>query len=209
MTTVMETAVTTQVYRVYIKATPQAVWDAITNPEWTERYGFGGRVEYELHPGGSYRVPTTEAMKKAGAHMGISVPEVMVDGEVIEADPPRKLALTWRMVMDPESMAERYADLFTEHLRVRYFPEEYLADVDDAFYSAQYLRAWTFEVQLREYLKREFDEEWFHAPRAGRFLRDLWRDGQKYTADELVKFMGYDELDPSLMLAEIEEALAR
>jgi len=44
---------------------------------------------------------------------------------------------------------------------------------------------------------------------AGRFLRDLWRDGQKYTADELVKFMGYVELDPSLMLAEIVEALAR
>ncbi len=28
-------AVTTQVYRVYIKATPQAIWDAITKPEWT------------------------------------------------------------------------------------------------------------------------------------------------------------------------------
>ena len=30
-----ETNVTTQVYRVYIKATPQAIWDAITRPEWT------------------------------------------------------------------------------------------------------------------------------------------------------------------------------
>lgn len=39
------TAVTTQVYRVYIKATARAVWNAITRPEWTEKYGFGGRVE--------------------------------------------------------------------------------------------------------------------------------------------------------------------
>ena len=35
MTTSTGTAVTTQVYRVYIKATPQAIWDAITKPEWT------------------------------------------------------------------------------------------------------------------------------------------------------------------------------
>ena len=42
MTTTTETAVTTRVFRVYIKATPQAIWDAITKPEWTERYGYGG-----------------------------------------------------------------------------------------------------------------------------------------------------------------------
>ena len=54
MTTTTETSVTTQVYRVYIKATPEAIWDAITKPEWTERYGYGGRVEYDLRPGGAY-----------------------------------------------------------------------------------------------------------------------------------------------------------
>jgi hypothetical protein len=32
-------SVTTQVYRVFIKATPRAIWDAITTPEWTQRYG--------------------------------------------------------------------------------------------------------------------------------------------------------------------------
>ncbi|HTE86603.1 MAG TPA: hypothetical protein VK821_17925 [Dehalococcoidia bacterium] len=41
-TTAPATSVTMQVYRVYIKATPQAIWDAITRPEWTERYGFWG-----------------------------------------------------------------------------------------------------------------------------------------------------------------------
>ena len=42
MTTMTETNVATQVYRVYIKATPEAIWDAITKPEWTQRYGYGG-----------------------------------------------------------------------------------------------------------------------------------------------------------------------
>ena len=46
---------TTQVYRVYIRTTPQAIWDAITKPEWSQRYGYGGSVDYDLRPGGAYR----------------------------------------------------------------------------------------------------------------------------------------------------------
>jgi hypothetical protein len=37
-----------------IKASAQAIWDAITKPEWTERYAYGGRVQYELKGGGHY-----------------------------------------------------------------------------------------------------------------------------------------------------------
>ena len=37
---------TTQVYEVYIKASPHAIWDAITSPEWTVKYGYQGAVEY-------------------------------------------------------------------------------------------------------------------------------------------------------------------
>ncbi len=48
-------SIDTQVYSVYIKAEPQAIWDAITQPEWTERFGYGGRSEYDLRPGGAVR----------------------------------------------------------------------------------------------------------------------------------------------------------
>src|SRR5712691_1540837 len=106
MTTTTETGLTTQVYRVYIKATPEAIWEAITKPEWTEKYGYGGRGEYDLRPGGAYRAFASEAMKKGGAEMGFPTPDVIVDGEVIEADPPRKLVQTWRMNMDQEMAAE-------------------------------------------------------------------------------------------------------
>jgi uncharacterized protein YndB with AHSA1/START domain len=108
MTTMTETNVTTQVYRVYIKATPQAIWDAITKPEWTERFGYGGRVEYELRPGGAYRAYTSEAMRAHGA------PELAIDGEVIEADPPRKLVQTWRMLMDDDMAAAGFTRLTYE-----------------------------------------------------------------------------------------------
>jgi uncharacterized protein YndB with AHSA1/START domain len=101
MTTMEQTAVTTQVYRVYIKATPQAIWDAITKPEWTQRYGYGGRAEYELKPGGKYRVVAPPEMQAMG------MPETLLDGEVIEADPPRKLVQTWHALWDEGVAAER------------------------------------------------------------------------------------------------------
>jgi uncharacterized protein YndB with AHSA1/START domain len=93
---------TTQVYRVYIKATPQAIWDSITKPEWTERYGYGGRGEFDLRPGGAYTGYSSEGMRSAGA------PDVAVDGEVLEVDPPRKLVQTFRMVMDPVMAAQGF-----------------------------------------------------------------------------------------------------
>ena len=107
-TTTADTTVTTQVHRVYIKATPEAIWDAITKPEWTERYGYGGRGEFDLRPGGTYRGYTTDAMRSMGA------PDVAVEGEVIETDPPRRLVLSWHFVMDPELAAERVTRLTYE-----------------------------------------------------------------------------------------------
>jgi uncharacterized protein YndB with AHSA1/START domain len=101
--------ITTQVYRVYIKATPQAIWDAITKPEWAAKYGYGGRAEYDLKPGAPYRILTTEEMRTHGAG------DVAVDGEVVESDPPRKLVLTWRMCMgSPEMKAEGFTNLTYE-----------------------------------------------------------------------------------------------
>ncbi len=88
--TTQETSAPVQIQRVYIKAPAQAVWDAITKPEWTERYGYGGRVEYDLRPGGAFRHMASQEMVAAG------MPEVVVDGEVLEADPPRRLVQTWR-----------------------------------------------------------------------------------------------------------------
>lgn len=106
--TTIQTAPTTQVYRVYIKADPQAIWDAITQPQWTERYGYGGEAQFDMRPGGSFRHLTTAGMRAMGAG------DVAVDGEVIECDPPRKLVQTWRMVMNPETAAEGFTRLTYE-----------------------------------------------------------------------------------------------
>jgi uncharacterized protein YndB with AHSA1/START domain len=108
------TAVTTQVYRVYIKATPEAIWQAITDPEWTNRYGYTGYAHYDLRPGGRYEVVANEEFKAAAAAGGFPCPDVVVDGEVIEVDPPRKLVTTWRLLMDPACIDEGFTRITHE-----------------------------------------------------------------------------------------------
>jgi uncharacterized protein YndB with AHSA1/START domain len=104
-------ALTTQVYRVWIKASPEKIWAAITDPEWNSRYAYAAPSHYELRKGGSYRALATQEMKDYGAANGFEVPDVIVDGEVLEAEPPRRLVQTWRMLMDPTTASEPYTTL--------------------------------------------------------------------------------------------------
>jgi uncharacterized protein YndB with AHSA1/START domain len=109
MNAAADTAVTTQVYRVYIRATPQAIWDAITDPAWNRRFGYPGTLEYDLRPGGSFRAVAPPEMVQAGM-----MPEHVADGEVVEADPPRRLVQTWRFLIDPDLVAEGFTRLTWE-----------------------------------------------------------------------------------------------
>ena len=98
MSTMIET--TTRVYEIYIKAPPERIWEAITSPEWTRRYGYGGDVHIELRPGGTYKHIAGPEMK------GVTEDDVVVVGEVIEADPPRRLVQTWHPLWDEATAAE-------------------------------------------------------------------------------------------------------
>jgi len=103
-----KTSVTTQIHEIYIKASPQDIWDAITTPEWTAKYGYRGLADYDLRPGGAFRGRTSPEMVAMG------LPEVAVDGEVIESDPPRKLVQTYRFLFDEATKAEGFTRLTWE-----------------------------------------------------------------------------------------------
>jgi uncharacterized protein YndB with AHSA1/START domain len=99
-----------QTYRAYIKAPPQAIWDALTKPEWTVKYGYAPLVEYDLRVGGQFRAYPNEGMKQFP-----NIPDVIIDGEVLEVNAPRKLVQTWRMLMlEPGSAAEGFTRLTCE-----------------------------------------------------------------------------------------------
>jgi uncharacterized protein YndB with AHSA1/START domain len=84
MTTMTET--TTQVYRVLIKASPEEIWEAITNPDFTQRYFYGARIEM------------TNGRRVSHGPDG----SLWGDESILEEDPPRKLVHTWRSQYDPE-----------------------------------------------------------------------------------------------------------
>ena len=84
------TAETTQVYNVFIKATPEAIWDAITKPEFTAKYFYGLSISLV----GGRRVTRTPD----GAEVN--------NQAVIEEDPPRKLVHEWQSYWDPDMAAE-------------------------------------------------------------------------------------------------------
>ena len=108
---------------------------------------------------------------------------------------------------EPDGLESEYVDRFADALMVRPFPEAFLDVTDDPFAGARQMRAALFGCQLGQFLAREYDEDWYRSSRAGRFLKDRWREGQRYTAEELVRFLGFEGLDPSLLVTELRAAL--
>jgi uncharacterized protein YndB with AHSA1/START domain len=90
MSTMTEQAQTTQVYSVFIRATPEQIWDAITKPEFTQKYFYGSHVTV-----------TPDAYRGLDAEGG-----ELVIGSVFEHDPPQRLSHGWRALYDPTTAAE-------------------------------------------------------------------------------------------------------
>ena len=91
---------TTQVHRIFIRATPEEIWDALTRPGWTQKYGYRAAVQYDLRPGGLYLAFATGATRLREAR------DVIMDGEVVVAEPPWRLVQTWHALFDAAATAE-------------------------------------------------------------------------------------------------------
>ena len=84
------------------------------------------------------------------------------------------------------AMPARYAELLGEATRIPWAEESWLEDVDAGFYVAAYLRAWALESRWRAHLRERFGERWWEQAEAGGWLVELWRQGQRLRADELL-----------------------
>ncbi|HJQ50315.1 MAG TPA: SRPBCC domain-containing protein [Gaiellaceae bacterium] len=82
------TAETTQVYNVYIRATPEQIWNAITKPEFTERYFHG------------VRIAVADGVRTS------DLGDLHWEEPVLEEAPPRRLVHGWRSHYDEEMAAE-------------------------------------------------------------------------------------------------------
>ena len=83
-----------KVFEIYIKTTPERLWNAITDPEMRSRYNFGLRVESDWTPGSRYRGVNPRASS------------AILEGENVEVDPPRRLVQTFRALWSEDVKRE-------------------------------------------------------------------------------------------------------
>jgi uncharacterized protein YndB with AHSA1/START domain len=84
-----------KVFEIYIRTTPERLWEAITDPEQRAKYNFGAAISSEWQAGRTYEM-------KAGD-------VVLGEGEMVEVDPPRKLVQTMLAHFSPEAEAEGWS----------------------------------------------------------------------------------------------------
>jgi uncharacterized protein YndB with AHSA1/START domain len=90
-----------KVYEIYIKTTPERLWEAITNTEMRSKYTFGLKVRSDYTAGSRYE-------GRAGNSSIPGYPEeiTIVEGENLEVDPPRRLVQSFRAVWSDEVKRE-------------------------------------------------------------------------------------------------------
>jgi hypothetical protein len=108
---------------------------------------------------------------------------------------------------DPAAMPQRYVELLGEATKIEPSPANYVADIDAGFYVYSYLRSWAFEAQLRDHLRGRFGTDWFTSREAGSLLRDLWAQGQRPTADELLREVSGSEIEMEAVADRVRESL--
>jgi hypothetical protein len=108
----------------------------------------------------------------------------------------------WRDFEHAPAYAEVYAAKLRGATGFRYRADGYLADMDDGFYSADYLRAWIRAAQLRAHLRDIVGSDWWERPESGELLRGLFAEGTRPASEEIAARIGFEPLDTRPLLAE-------
>jgi uncharacterized protein YndB with AHSA1/START domain len=91
-----EEAMSRFVYSIYIRTTPEKLWAALTQTEFTRQYWWNISQECAWEPGTPWKILFEDG-------------RVADSGEVLEIDPPRRLVLKWRNEFKPELTEEGYS----------------------------------------------------------------------------------------------------
>ncbi len=89
------------VYVTFIRTTPEKLWRALIEPEFTRQFWFDTIQTSDWKPGASWQIAFSDG-------------RVGDSGEVVEIDPPRRLVLKWRNELFPEMITEGYSRMTYE-----------------------------------------------------------------------------------------------
>ena len=83
----------TFVYVTYIRTTPEKLWSALTDAAYMKQYWFGVHCESQWRAGSSWKMVSPQG-------------QILDAGEIVEAEPPRRLVIRWQNSFRPELKAE-------------------------------------------------------------------------------------------------------
>jgi len=110
--------------------------------------------------------------------------------------------------LDWDQLPDLYVSLLSFATGFEYSAADAFVDVDPGYYSARYLRAWQLQSVLDEHLVRNYDDDWFRNPRAGRWIvGDLFAEAQRERAEEVAARAGAAGLSFAPLERKIEELL--
>ena len=109
--------------------------------------------------------------------------------------------------LDEKEMSSRYVEILGTALKIEPSPTDYLADIDSSFYVTGYLRSWALQTQLRNHLRERFGSDWFANREAGSLLRELWSEGHRLDADELLREVTGETLELEAFADSLREQL--
>ena len=82
-----------QVYEIYIRTSPERLWQALTDGELTKQYYYGTEIRSDMQVGSPFRYFDGEE-------------NVLLDGQILEIDPPRRLVTTFTALWSPDVAAD-------------------------------------------------------------------------------------------------------
>jgi uncharacterized protein YndB with AHSA1/START domain len=90
-----------KIFEIYIKTTPERLWEAITNPEMRRKYSFGLEVRSDWKPGSRYfGTPGSQSP------WNVSPGTAVLEGENLEVDPPRRLVQSFSALWSDDVKSE-------------------------------------------------------------------------------------------------------
>jgi hypothetical protein len=109
----------------------------------------------------------------------------------------------WADFENAPAHAASYERLVSAASGFRYPRAGYLADMDDGFYSADYLRAWIRAAQVRAHLREQVGPDWWRRRETGDLLRGLFSEGTRPSSEDVAARVGFDPLDTAPLVSEL------
>ncbi|MBM4174957.1 MAG: hypothetical protein FJ213_02130 [Ignavibacteria bacterium] len=119
-----------------------------------------------------------------------------------------KFIYEYQLIDSFENAPDKYSEILSTVLGYKQHPSDknyYLDDVDDFFYTVDYLRAWFIEAMFKTKIRELYGHNWFENKSLADYMKDYFSAGQRFYIDKFIQKIGFIDLDPKFLANELNE----